>query len=422
MNIFIKKSFSLTAIKLFIIFSIVAYFILGFVFQQDPSNGGKIDFTHIYHNYKLIKNADFFSIDWNDFESTSLPLYYLVASLLLSSNEILPFRFLALIISLSVPIILYFSLFTKFELIKKVDAVLLSSIVLLSSSFRTDSFFALEENIGFLILSLVILFFNRFQNNKNMINQFFLIFLSSLIFYTRQTYAFVAIIIFFELIDLKKILSKKNIYISLLFTLFLLPSLYFFYIWKGLVPPMAGSRIVGFDFSAIPIILNSYLIFLVPLIFFNIKKKDFILSKNFILLFIILFISFYFFSNFNLKSFGGGPIYKLLFINGVNWIAKGIFIFLSIVCLYIIFILSKKDKNFLLFFIFFSLILIFADNQQFSYFDPLIFILVNFLFNFKINNLLRTSQKYIFINIFYYFFLHLSWILYFQIYLNNAIR
>ena len=417
MNIFIKKSFNLTAIKLFIIFSIVAYFILGFVFQQDPSNGGKIDFSHIYHNYKLIKNTDFFLIDWNDFESTSLPLYYLVASLLLSSNEILSFRFLALIISLSVPIILYFSLFAKSNLIKKVDAVLLSSIVLLSSSFRTDSFFALEENIGFLIL-----FFNRFQNNKNIINQFFLIFFSSLIFYTRQTYAFVAIIVFFELIDLKKILSKKNIYISLLFTLFLLPSLYFFYIWKGLVPPMAASRIVEFDFSAIPIILNSYLIFLVPLIFFNIKKKDFILSKNFILLFIILFISFYFFSNFNLKSFGGGPIYKLLFINGINWIVKGIFIFLSIIGLYIIFILSKKDKNFLLFFIFFSLILIFADNQQFSYFDPLVFILVNFLFNFKINNLLWTTQKYIFINIFYYFFLHLSWIFYFQIYLNNAIR
>lgn len=422
MSIFLKKSFNLTTIKLFIIFSIVAYFIIGFVFQQDPSNGGKIDFVHIYHNYKLIKNTNFFLIDWNDFKSTSLPLYYLVASLLLPSNEILYFRLLALIISFSVPIILYFSLFAKSQLIKKVDTALLSSLVLLSSSFRTDTFFALEENIGFLILSLVILFFNRFQNNKNIINQLFLIFFSSLIFYTRQTYAFVAIIVFFELVDLKKILSKKNIYISLLFILFLLPSLYFFYIWKGPVPPMAGSRIVEFDFSAIPIILNSYLIFLAPLTFFNMKKKDFVLNKNFILLFVILFISFYFFSNFNLKNFGGGPIYKLLFINGVNWMTKGIFIFLSIVCLYIIFILSKKDKNFFLFFIFFSLILIFADNQQFSYFDPLVFILVNFLFNFKINNLLRTTQKYIFINIFYYFFLHLSWIIYFQIYLNNAIR
>ncbi len=176
-------------------------------------------------------------------KSTSLPLYYLIASLLLSSNEILPLRFLALIISLSVPIILYFSFYAKFKLIKNLSFTLTKKVV--SSSLCT---FALEENIGFLILSLVILFFNRFQNNKNMINQFFLIFLSSLIFYTRQTYAFVAIIIFFELIDLKKILSKKNIYISLIFTLFLLPSLYFFYTWKGLVPPMAGTRIVGFDF------------------------------------------------------------------------------------------------------------------------------------------------------------------------------
>ena len=163
---------------------------------------------------QLIKNTNFFLIDWNDFESTSLPLYYLVASLLLPSNEILYFRLLALIISFSVPIILYFSLFAKSQLIKKVDAALLSSLVLLSSSFRTDTFFALEENIGFLILSLVILFFNRFQNNKNIINQLFLIFFSSLIFYTRQTYAFVTIIVFFELVDLKKILSKKNIYIS----------------------------------------------------------------------------------------------------------------------------------------------------------------------------------------------------------------
>ena len=422
MHIFIKKLNTLSLIKLFIVFLIFTYFILGFVFQHDPSNGGKIDFNHIYHNYKLIKNNNFFLIDWNNYESTSLPFYYLVANFFLPSNEILPFRVLALIISLSVPIILYFSVFIKFEKIKKIDIALLASIVLLSSSFRTDAFFALEENIGFLILSLVILFSNRFQKNKKKMDQLFLIFFSCLIFYTRQTYAFVAIVVFFQLIDLKKILSKKNIYIYLLFSLLLSPALYFFYTWKGLVPPMASSRIVEFNFSTVPIILNSYLIFLMPLFFFIIKKKDFIPKKKLILLSLFLFISFYLFSEFFLKNFGGGPIYKLLFINGINFLTKGIFIFLSIVSLYFIYILSKKDKNFLLFIIFFSTILIFADNQQFSYFDPLVFILVNFFFNFRINSFYPASEKYIFVNIFYYFLLHLSWILYFQIYLNNAIR
>ena len=67
MHIFIKKLFTLSLIKLFIVILIFTYFILGFVFQHDPSNGGKIDFNHIYHNYKLIKNNNFFLIDWSNF-------------------------------------------------------------------------------------------------------------------------------------------------------------------------------------------------------------------------------------------------------------------------------------------------------------------------------------------------------------------
>ena len=60
-----------------VIVSNIIYFFLGFFYQHDFSNGGKIDFKHIFNNFLLFKETSIFNIDWFKYESSSLPLFYI---------------------------------------------------------------------------------------------------------------------------------------------------------------------------------------------------------------------------------------------------------------------------------------------------------------------------------------------------------
>ena len=57
---------------------IICSFIVGFIFQEN-SSGGANDFNHYYNNFVLFKNNNFFDIEWKLYESSSMPLYYLVS-------------------------------------------------------------------------------------------------------------------------------------------------------------------------------------------------------------------------------------------------------------------------------------------------------------------------------------------------------
>ena len=64
----------------FIILTTFIYisFFFGFLTEEDAAGGGKIDIQHIYQNISLFKNSNLLDIEWNLYESTSLPLYYLI--------------------------------------------------------------------------------------------------------------------------------------------------------------------------------------------------------------------------------------------------------------------------------------------------------------------------------------------------------
>ena len=83
-----SKSFILL---LFILFNFT-YFLIGFIFQHDFSNGGKIDFDHIYNNFILFKNSSILEINWRRYESTSLPLHYLITKYIIPENNIFLFK------------------------------------------------------------------------------------------------------------------------------------------------------------------------------------------------------------------------------------------------------------------------------------------------------------------------------------------
>jgi len=74
-----------------LIFFIYFSFFFGFFNHEDAAGGGKIDLDHIYHNIQLFKNNNFFNIPWDQYDSTSLPLYYLIIKYLIPFNDIFIF-------------------------------------------------------------------------------------------------------------------------------------------------------------------------------------------------------------------------------------------------------------------------------------------------------------------------------------------
>ena len=381
----IKKNFLLISLTLLIYLS----FLLGYLFKENFAGGGFIDFKHIASNILLFKQSNFLEIDWSKYESTSLPIYYLIIKILNISN-FFKIGLFNVFISLS-SVLIFFKTLTnlsrKYSL--KIDNVALfsiSSLPLLSPYFRTSTFWMLEENIGYLFMLLSILFWTR---KKTYLNIFFCIIFSSLAFYSRQSYAFICIIIFISIIDFKKIFSYKNYFISFVFFLTLFPSMYFFLEWEGLIPPYAATdRSISFRFINLLIIFSISFFYLIP--FFVTEDlsliKDFFKKNKKILVFFFLFFILFFFNEIQLDDvyykfkLGGGIIYKLVFhLNFLFenfFLKKVIFLILSYFGLILIIYFSSKNFELMLFFLVFILIFSNANIIFQEYFDPMIFFLV----------------------------------------------
>tara|TARA_B100001093_G_scaffold152830_1_gene145577 strand:+ start:2327 stop:3598 length:1272 start_codon:yes stop_codon:yes gene_type:complete len=390
----IKKNFLLLSLTSFVYLS----FFLGYFLQENSAGGGAIDFNHITNNILLFKQNNFLGIDWSKYESTSLPIYYLIIKILNISN-FFTIGLFNMFISLSI-VLIFFKILSnisrKYSL--KTDSVVLfsiSSLPLLSPYFRTSTFWMLEENIGYLFMLSSILFWTR---KKTYMNIFLCIIFSSLAFYSRQSYAFICIIIFFSLIDFKKIFSYKNYYISFVFFFTLFPSIYFFFEWQGLIPPYAATdRSISFRFVNLLIIFSISLFYLIP--FFVIEEKSIIkdfFKKNYkMLVLIFIFFSLFFFNEIQLDDdyykfkLGGGIIYKLVFhLNFLfeNFLLKKvIFLILSYIGLILIVYFSLKTFELKLFFLIFILIFSNANIIFQEYFDPMIFFLV--IIFYKMNDL-----------------------------------
>jgi hypothetical protein len=174
MNILKNKENNYKYLLILIFFFNVIYFFYGFINQHDFSNGGKIDFDHIYNNFLLFKNNSLSEINWNNYESSSLPLHYLITKYIIPSNNVFIFKLYTFLISLLCVIPLYQILkFKTHTSSLDINLLFLSSLVFISSSFRTDAFFGLEENIGYLVFLITFLIFFNYLEKKIIIIYFF---------------------------------------------------------------------------------------------------------------------------------------------------------------------------------------------------------------------------------------------------------
>ena len=144
---------------------IVTTYFLAFFFNEDSSGGGQLDFEqHIFNNFLLFFSSSLKEINWEFYDSTSLPLHYIISKFLIFSDQKNYYRLFWFIFSFLAPVLLYFliNLSPQFKNNSKFENIFLSSCILLSPYYRTSSVWGLEENIGIVCLLTALIFYKLY--------------------------------------------------------------------------------------------------------------------------------------------------------------------------------------------------------------------------------------------------------------------
>ena len=324
-------------------------------------------------------------------------------------------------ISLIIPVIFYFCLKEKFKGHNNYLLLLLSSVLFFNPFYRTSAFWGLEENYAIISTLASLLFllklsscdYNDKKSNWLLWYIFLITFFSSLTIYFDQKFLIIPLICFFKIIFSKQ-RNLIKLYCLILYCIFSVPYLFLIKIWGGVFPSNIFHIGSQFYFHHFGYALTIIAFIFFPFIFLkniNIKKQIqyFFQEKKFLLFLVIiitiyLVILFFFYNdNFFENKFDGGGIFKkisLILIPELFY--KKIFIFFSILfSWFFIFLFIEKNKiNFLLTLYFLTISVIILPFYQ-EYFDPIIFILIFFVFN--INLKLTYNRVYFFYTYFVIF-------------------
>ncbi len=405
--------------KIFLSFILLS-FLIGFILGEDTLGGGKHDY--LYHEkYFFYFYNDFFNalknygMDQTNENVRNSPVFYMMFSLFLKMGfEVNSLKYINLIII--IPIIFFFNkcINIKFKNISSITKFYLLSIFLLSPTIRTLLTwpYPFLWALSFFIIALY--FYLRFEcspdNSKRIELAYYnVIFLALAAYFTPNFCVFS--LYFFYKFYLNFGNSKKTMSIIFLNIFLALPGIYFliskdFYLLNSEVYKI--DPFTKYNLSNKIIIITTILfLFFLPLIpkIKNLKilflETDY-LNWKFLVLLLFVFINIFFY-NF-LEGAGGGIFFHLSNILMKNSILVYFVFSISILLFYL---LNLYNFNNIL--IFFLLILY---NIQFSiyykYFDPLIIILIFFLFKFGNNNLVKLeliSKKYV---VLYILFLSLN--------------
>ena len=415
--------------SLFVLIISIFLFIIGFIFNEDSSGGGKLDFElHEWGNFLKFKSGIINSLTSIEYESSRMPLFLII-------NAFNPFDFNQYFYRLSnfifnfLILIAFYISIRSFKKFSKNDAIILTSIFMLSPYFRTSSYWAHQENLPFLFLFLSIFFFNYFKLNTFEKQNYFykvltLAILSSLSFYSDQKFIFLSFSFFLVLvINLNSI--NRQIKVFLIFFITSIPALYLFYIWKGILPIESQFRL-GIYFENLSYAISIIIFYFLPILIHTIKKKilkDIIFDKkSYFFFIIILIINIIFIPNFD-ETWGNGVISKIFYLLknklGLNLLLLKIiyFFYIQFGSLLIFFILRKNIKN-LLPFLTLILVSLVVEKTYNEYFDPLMFVLIFFYFSFE-KYIIINKRKYINTYFLFYFTLLLGANIYYKFYNLN---
>ena len=393
------KKFKFSSINIYLTLLIIISFFIGFYLQEN-SSGGAIDFAHYYNNFKLFYGKNLLEINWYDYESSSLPLYYFVTYFFYNPENLILIKLFNLLLSLFCFFIFY-QILNKHLKINNILSFLLSSTLLLSPYFRTSTFWMMEENFPILMTMLTIYFY---FNIKKKFSYFYLIvaiFFSVCAFFSRQNYIIISIGLFILIFDWKNIFSKKNLLIIFSFFIFFSPSLYFLNLWGGFLPPLLAEqeRTLIFNINNFPHLLNIIFIYIFPFIFLEKKKIMISLNKNKKLILFSLIIYLCVFFNFLPVTYSGGALSKLFVIITDGFTLKYLNLICSFFSLLILILLFEKNKFILIYFLLNVVLFSTITPVWQEYFDPLSLVFI-ILFGNKINSS-QYSNKFVYFLIAY---------------------
>ena len=408
---------ALNSQSLSIILSLLAAisFFYGFIFDEISIGAGGFDgdFKFVKKSITLFsQNSILESINLFSETSNRPPLIYIMHKILnpFFTDE-LGFRKTVFGVSLLIPILFFLCLKEKFHQENKNLLLLLSSILFFNPFYRTSSFWGLEENYAILTSLVSILFLTKILNYKNL-NFWLLTFyiflvclFSSLTIYFDQKFLIIPLICFFRII-LSHHSYLYKLFCVFIYILFSIPYLFLIKLWGGIFPTNIyhiGSQFY-FHHLGYALTIISFIFF--PFVFLKSEKikdqiSNFIRKNNpYVLLIIILtyliilifFIDDSFFEN---ERDGGGIIKKISLVLFSSLLLKKTFIFFAIFIswFFIIFFIEKNKLNFLLT-IYFLLISSIVSPFFQEYFDPIIFILLFFVYNIRLK--LNYNRVYFF--------------------------
>jgi hypothetical protein len=412
---FIKKNYHITT---FILLYLSLLF--GFYNNETTTFGPKIDFEHALKQVQLFdKNFiyTFLNYDKIEYPTRISPLFILVIFFfkkIFTNIDLV--RFILFNILILNQFLFYNCLKEIFHKKFKVDKrilFLISCVIFISPSFRSNIIWPESAMLGLLFFLLSLFFFLKNLNKSNKFNIFFNIFFLAIASYIRPSFCVFAIFFFYRYLT-NEYSRKYILQIILLNLLLAFPAVYYvffldiFFIKTG-----------GLDFNIynkVSIISSIIFFHMIPIIFY---KRNILIpklnSKDLILIFSIILLSIIFVLNFdyNLNNTGGGiflHVSKFLFNNNV------FFFFWIPFFLYTILKFSSFEKlqNSIIF------LLLFILTPQYhifhKYYDPLVLILCFTILNLEIKKDFFKNR----INIFFLYFFYVSyyftnWINYYYI-------
>ena len=390
---------------IFILIAIVSFF-LGFSLDEISMGSGGFDgdFKFVKKSIVLFnENSLFESIKLFSETSNRPPLIYLIHKFLnpFFISE-LGFRRTVFIISLAIPSLFYFCLKEKFPEVDKKILMLFSSIIFFNPFIRTSSYWGLEENYAIIATLASILAFLKLSKINSYKTNFKLIFLltlfSSLTIYFDQKFLIIPLIFFLSILSGKFSLQSK-IFTIFCYSIFSIPFIFLIILWGGIFPSNIYHVGKQFYFHHLGYALTIIAFIFFPFVFLkstNIKEKltDFIKEKKILLILLsiillYLIILFFFYDNtFINNHLDGGGIVKKISLIFENIFFRKLFTFFSIFFSWF-FIFFFLEKNFINFFLTLYFLLFSTIVRPFyqEYFDPIILLLLIFLYriDFKIN-------------------------------------
>ena len=376
----------------FLYFILSMSLMIGLFYGEDSSgSGGSI--ADFISTWPLVENP----LNFDCGCEMKFPLHYYIASLIyqISQSEFF-LKFTYCIAALAVPILLYKCLEIKYPKLNKDNLFLFSLIILLLPTFRSAAIWPNTHLTAIIFFLISVYFFLKWEIKKDYKNLnrelIFTIIFMSLTVYTRQMYAM--IFLYFVLIYFQKLKFKDFLKTCFIIFSFSIPGIIFVFYYPIILTGTFNSNLYN------SLLVNSSIIsfYLIPFYFllfaYNKNRVDLINLKNITVLFFIILMVWTMSQSFNYNfKMGGGYFLKLSLIMFDDFY---FFYLTSVIGFFLLYLLGKENPNNVIL----ILLILFGFSARIlfpKYFEPMLIILLFFVFNTKLPQMFLKEKRNIFI-------------------------